>query len=205
MNERKWMVLLGAALLVSPAACSKQEPTKPEPAALQAFNDDFASPAIDQTKWNLSTGDGTAVLSGGKLTLSAPCGTFPYLTSKVNPFPSQGDFVLTVGIRYTTTPGAGTGFGPDWVNRGGFWVWQDANGFSAQVGDSSVTLTGNDLSYHVFEWRYVAGTYSLNVDGVSKGSSQSSFRPTSIFFGHVPYASCPWTAQEIDFVHIAPL
>jgi hypothetical protein len=191
------------ALTMVVYACTSKKPTQPE--APLVFNDDFNGTSVDGSKWDLSLGDGTAIVSGGKLTLSATTGNFPYLTAKTNPFPAQGDFLLRVGLRYASSPGAGTGIGPDWVNRGGFWVWQDYNGFSTQVGDVPVTLDYHDLTYHVFEWRYVSGTYSLTIDGNSKGTSASSFRPTSLFIGHPPYASSGWTSLEIDFVHIEAL
>lgn len=207
MHKRFFVALLAVVLAACGCAKKTTAPT-PEPTE-HAFHEDF-NPTndgkIDPTRWNLSLGDGAAGLTGGTLTLeNYGTGDFPYLTSKVNPFPTEGDFVLRVGVRYPRTPGAGTGFGPNWWIRGGFWVWNDYNGFSAQVGDSSVTLTRHDTAYHVFEWRCVGGTYSMTVDGESKGSSNSGFRPNSIFFGHPPYESSTWTTLEIDFVHIDPL
>jgi len=54
----------------------------------------------------------------------------------------------------------------------------------------------------VYEWRYLAGVYSLYVDGQFIDSDEDTFRPTGFFFGHTPATFCPWTTQEIDFVSV---
>lgn len=208
MRQLCWLILVSALVLPGLVGCSKKEPTKPT-VAYAGFREDFNprnDGMVDPTTWNVSPGDGSVGLSDGKLTLSSfDGGNFPYLTTKANPFPTEGDFVLTVGVRFVY-PGGGVGFGPNYWVRGGFWIWYDYNGFSADVGDSSVSLDRHDQQYHVFEWRHVGGTYSLKVDGESKGSYQSDFRPTSLFIGHPPQAiGVAWTLEEIDFVHVDPL
>ena len=178
------------------------------PLAAQVFHDDFDGPGIDSTRWNLDPGGGSVIVSEGRATLAAPCGTqFPYLTSKDNPFPLSGDFLIRVGFRYPDVQWGGNGFGYDYVQRG-FGVWQDAccGPLRVAIGDNYPIyppgLASPDTSYHVYEWRCLSGTYYLYLDGNLIGSNESQFRPTKIFFGHPPTSYCPWTTQEIDFVDI---
>ena len=88
--------IVAPVLVVVLAACGCAKRTTaptPEPTE-QAFHEDFnptSDGKIDSTKWNLSLGDGAAGLTGGTLTLeNYGTGDFPYLTSKVNPFPTEG-------------------------------------------------------------------------------------------------------------------
>ena len=182
----------------------------------QVFHDDFDGDAIDTTKWNVYRGGGTVVVNNGTVTLSAPCNTqFPYITTKSNPFPPTGDFIVRVGFRYPAVNIGGNGFGFDY-NMRGFGAWQDAcyspdnpqgcGGLRVAVGDRyPVYLTDRnviDTAYHVYEWTCLSGTYRFSLDGVLFLENVSSVRPDKFFFGHPPYSYCNWTTQEIDFVHI---
>lgn len=182
------------------------------PGLAEVFHEDFNGDAIDLQKWDLLLGGGTVVVADGRATLSAPCTNppagFPYLTSKGNPFPPSGDFVLRVGFRYVEVGGAGTGFGFEY-NGCGFSVWQDlcCGPLRVWIGDDKVlpaNLPYPDVGYHVYEWTVVGETWTLRIDGVPIGSDVSSCRPTQIFFGHPPFTTCGWTTQEVDFVHIEP-
>ncbi len=180
----------------------------------QVFHDDFDGTSLDLSKWNVG-GGGTVSVAGGFATLSAGCGEqFPYLTSKVDPFPATGDFLVRVGFRYPDPAQGGNGFGATgtWNNPyplRAFGVWQDfcCGGFRAYYGDGGTVFLANapETNYHVFEWDYVGGTYELYVDNVLRGSGASAYRPVGIFLGHPPYSYCPWTTSEVDFVHIEPI
>jgi hypothetical protein len=177
------------------------------PATAQVFHDDFNGPTLDLGKWNLNLGGGSAVFANGRLTLSAPPGQFPYLTSRYNPFPAQGDFMVRVGFRYPDVQMDGNGFGADYAERG-FGVWQDlcCGPLRAAVGDVypfyPPGLPVPDTTYHVYEWDYIGGTYYFYLDGSFVLLNASSYRPALIFFGHPPQTASAWTTQEIDFVHI---
>jgi hypothetical protein len=180
------------------------------PVHAQVFHDDFDGTSLDLTKWALG-GGGTVSVAGGVATLSAGCGQFPYITSKMNPFPVTGDFLVRVGFRYPSPAQGGNGFGAtdSWNNPyplRAFGVWQDfcCGGFRAYYGDGGTVFLASapETAYHVFEWRYSGGIYEMYVDDVLQGSGASHFRPTGIFLGHPPYDYCPWTTSEVDFVHI---
>jgi hypothetical protein len=180
-------------------------------ALAQVFDDQFDGASIDLSKWNVNLGGGTIIVAGGRATLSAPCGAqFPYLTIKTNPFPATGDFLIRVGFRYPDVEYGGNGFGFDYVQRG-FGVWQDrcCGPLRVAVGDLYPVyppgLPSPDTTYHVYEWDYIEGTYYFFLDGHAVAANTTSFRPTTLFFGHPPYSYCPWTTQEIDFVHVEPI
>ena len=178
----------------------------------QVFHDDFNGTSLDPAHWVVS-GGGTITVAGGTATLSAPCGLFPYVTSLNNPFPATGDFLIRVGFQYLDPKDGGNGFGAtNGLTLGqagvGFWLWQDicCGGFRAACGETVVPLAAApETNYHVYEWQYLSGVYYFYVDGVLKASAASSFRPTGFFFGHPPFDYCPWTTQQIDFVHVEPL
>ena len=183
----------------------------------QVFHDDFNGTTLDPGHWVVA-GGGTITVSGGTATLAAPCVVgepgvlFPYVTTLNNPFPATGDFLIRVGFRYPDPQAGGNGFG---ATNGfilgqsgiGFWLWQDfGEGLRAACGETVVPLAAApEANYHVYEWRYIGGVYQFYVDGVLKASAASSFRPTGFFFGHPPFDYCPWTTQQIDFVHVEPL
>jgi hypothetical protein len=195
----KQVRLLPTALLLvtmlAPLACA------------QVFHEDFSGPTLDPTKWDLSLGGGSAAFANGRLTLSAPPGQFPYLTSKYNPFPAQGDFMVRVGFRYPDVQIDGNGFGAEYVERG-FGVWQDlcCGPLRVAVGDLypfyPPGLPNPDTGYHTYEWDYLGGAYYFYLDGSFVTSSLSSYRPTQVFFGHPPQTAAAWTTQEVDFVHV---
>ncbi len=176
----------------------------------QVFHDDFDGTSLDPAKWNVA-GGGTISVAGGFSTQSAGCGEmFPYVTTVSNPFPTSGDFIIRVGFSYPNPSSGGNGFG---AATGfvlgqpgtGYWVWQDycCGGLRAVCGNLVVPISpAGDTGYHVYEWDYIGGAYSLYVDGTFRASDASTFRPVDFFFGHPPFTYCPWTTQSIDFVDI---
>jgi len=181
----------------------------PSALAAQVFHDDFESPTLNTELWNLDVGGGSAVLEAGLLTLSAPGeAQFPYLTPRGNPFPSEGGFLVRVGFRYPDVQLGGNGFGVEHSQRG-VGIWQDGccGGLRVAIGEEYPVYVSEevDTDPHIFEWRYLDGVYYMWLDDEFVGSSESTFRPSSFYFGHVPAGYCPWTSQEIDFIHIEPL
>jgi hypothetical protein len=179
----------------------------------QVFHDDFDGTSLDPAHWVVA-GGGTITVAAGTATLSAGCGdAFPYVTTLNNPFPLTGDFLIRVGFRYPDPQAGGNGFGA--VNGFivgqagiGYWLWQDfcCGGLRAACGETVVPIApAPEINYHVYEWRYLSGVYYFYVDGVPTANAASSFRPTGFFFGHPPTGFCPWTTQQIDFVHIESL
>lgn len=179
----------------------------------QVFHDDFNGTSLDLSRWNIQ-GGGNIAVAGGYSTQSAGCNEqFPYVTTITNPFPTNGDFLIRVGFSYPSPDQGGNGFGATngftiGLPGTGYWVWQDycCGGLRAACGDLVVPIApAGDTQYHVYEWRYIGGVYSLYVDNVFMASDASTFRPDGFFFGHPPYNYCPWTTQQIDFVHIEPI
>ncbi|HEY1590665.1 MAG TPA: hypothetical protein VGF81_02660 [Solirubrobacteraceae bacterium] len=159
---------------------------------------------------------------GGVASFAAPPGhTFGYLVAgppSRHPFPSAGDFVFELRIRYDATVSFGDGVllsptdnadpvgtNSPWT-RSMFQVWTDLSG-------GHVSLLGNDhpvadpSAFHDYRLEYTGGAYSLFVDGqLVDGPIARTVRPTAIWLGHpdvVWWASSPWTAFSVDSIRVA--
>jgi len=181
------------------------------PASGQVFHDDFDGDAVDSSKWEVSN-FGASSVSGGKLHLVNDSCRYPFLVSKVNPFPPSGDFLCRVGFRFTSVQRGGNGMGTieDGVFAVGFHLWQDNSDLGLRTGFGEIgypflnlSASQPDTTYHVFEWRYEAGVYSFFLDGVKRGESRSAHVGDQLFIGHYEYCFTePWSTSECDFVHV---
>lgn len=178
----------------------------------QTFREDFTGPTLDPGVWLVEPGNGQVVVADGRVTLTCPGGTFPVVTTRVDPFP-PGDFRVRVGMQYLAQAWCGDGFGAMdnfWEDYYGvacrpFVLWQDTGGLYVYTGSSGHTLLSPnaDLDYHVYEWTYSAGAYQFAMDGVVRAAGACAPRATGIFFGHPHPISCgPWTSFSIDFIEI---
>ena len=155
---------------------------------------------------------GSVAVSGGAASLAA--GTIraaPYVwrggPGGSSPFPSTGDWRLEVRIRYDQITNGGSGLqaanvanstptGTNAREASILGLWGDTvNGLKASIpGGSSYTVPSN-TSYHVYQWEYVAGAYSLFVDGVLRlGPTSSANVPNFVLLGNQVFTS--WTQQN---------
>jgi hypothetical protein len=147
---------------------------------------------------------------------------FPYIWSgpstRTNPFPSSGDFVLNVRMRYDTLGGFGSGFvAAAWPNSDPvgtnspsvpqvLTIWGgNGIGVRAMVFGDAVTL--GDLDYHTYRLEYTSGSYSLFVDGALViGPVASAIRPSTIWIGNPTdawWGPSDWSTFGIDSVSVS--
>jgi hypothetical protein len=183
-------------------------------ARAQTFHDDFNGTSLDPSVWSVELGAGQLAVGGGVATLTCSGNPFPVATTIQDPFPSDGDFAVTVGMRYTQVAYCGDGFGAtDNFHGEGcspFKLWQDSGGWYVYCGSQDYTLLSPspNTDYHVYEWDYVNGSYLFYLDGSLITGGSCAPRPTYFFFGHPHPITCNqtnWTSFQIDFVDIHPI
>lgn len=179
----------------------------------QTFHDDFDGTSLDPSVWSVALGAGQVVVGSGVATLTCSGNPFPVVTTIQNPFP-DGDFAVTVGLRYLQVAYCGDGFGAvDNFHGEGcspFKLWQDGGGWYVYSGSQDYALLSPspNTDYHVYEWRYVNGYYLFYLDDVLTAGGGCAPRPTKFFFGHPHPIACNqtnWTSFQIDFVDIRPI
>jgi len=187
----------------------------PLTAESQVFQDDFDGTALDPAVWSVDFGtDGQVVVADGVVKVTCTGNVFPVVTSVQDPFP-QSDFVVSVRMRFNAVAQAGDGFGAldnFWGDEGAacrpFLVWQDGNVWFVEAGGPMYLLGPiPDTQYHVYEWTYIGGRYTVALDGTTLSVNDCALRPTRLFFGHAHpiVAGPPWTSFEIDYVRVEPI
>lgn len=166
---------------------------------------------------------GTVSVSNGLASFESPARrTFPYIwagePSKSSPFPSSGDFVLEVRMRYNVLGGGGDGF---FVHRwattdpignnppGGqdrvFMIWADGSGLSVVLLGQQIPIF-NPTAMHDYTLSYIDGSYTLLVDGFPiLGPLSSEMRPNAIWAGHPAFTHwvlSDWSDFSLDLVRV---
>lgn len=171
---------------------------------------------------------GKIVVSGGQAGFSAnKIRAFPYVwsgpPSRQSPFPSTGDFILELKMKYDNLQPQGNGFSvffwensdpignnpPAPFGQGFLNIWADSGDRSPRISAMGTTIPMvNPLVYHDYRLEYINGKYSLFVDGTLRvGPVASSRRPNTIWIGNPVFnywESSPgdWTDFSIDFVRV---
>jgi hypothetical protein len=182
-------------------------------AGAQTFRDDFNGSSVNGSVWGVASGSGQVYVGNGEITLVGGGATFPAVITKHDPFPA-GDYVVRVGLRYDSVAWCGCGVGSvdnfyPFFPQGcrPFLAWQDSQGWYVYSGGTDYRYlgTGPETGYHEYEWRYVDGTHTFFLDGVSLRSESCAPRATAIFLGHLHPVSCsPWTSFSVDYVEVSP-
>jgi len=151
--------------------------------------------------------------------------TFPYIwsgpPSKQSPFPSVGDFIMEVRMKYTGITGCGTGFfarfwensdpignnPADQIGDNVLQIWADETtiGFKAFLLGNVANLY-NPFEFHNYRVEYISGKYSLFVDEVLElGPIVSNLTPNTIWIGNPAFifnGTCNWTSFSIDSIRV---
>lgn len=170
---------------------------------------------------------GQVEFSGGAMKLSAGTRrTFPYMwagpPSRQSPFPSSGNFVMTMEVRYTSLEGRGDGI------ISVYWSSSDPDGESTpDPGDIALSLHADainmpsilspagqktidgPLQSHRYELSRVDGNYNVKVDGSRSGGWFGGEDPNTIMIGNPVFIfsegaplTRKWTEFEVDYVRV---
>ena len=173
---------------------------------------------------------GTALPESGLLRLSAIHGSraFPFLTSRIPDapelFPVDGDFVLTIRLRYDHGGAWGDGIVIHRRNStapGGTVAPVNASDILLQIwADPSISLSSsitganeriptsiaNPDQFHEYSVRGVASSYDIFVDGVRVyGPTRSDLRPNAIWLGNPVFSYWGpggWSNFSVDFIRV---
>ena len=179
---------------------------------LTFYKDNFTS--IDTSIWNVDDPNNNIVLSNGIILSSENSQFFPFLSSKVNIFPVNGDFYIKIKYQYleTTYFGVGFGFGniiptygltnypfkdSDFIK---FQVWQSLNDKSlidtrlcnsadvCNENRTNVRLSLPDTNEHTLVIKNINGVTNVYYDDILTSSSpiiNTNWRPTVFWIGNL--------------------
>lgn len=227
------VVLFSPSFMVS-SAKTQLEPTKQKLFSstnyTPVFRDDFDSTTLNPDIWQVYTNGGTVKVDSGWVTLSRPGAgrTFPYVHTKYNPIPSNGNFVVKLGFQYLTAAIHGDGFSVDdrlpANGSPGAYAWQPTiytiwqgtkqpdEGFYIMdyTGSRRYYAPSPHLQYHDIEFRWLDNTDEYYIDGQLVNvitRSLSVPRPVDLWFGNpvIPPGSTTWTSFKIDYIEVASL
>lgn len=217
------------------APSSTPPPTStPIPSPQIVFKEEFSQTNPVNTNWNVTANAGSVRVSGDALALSSRGDSYPFLTTRANPFPINGDFRATFRFAYPKTATCGVGIvmtsyalpgGMSSARAASFQENSERNGMAAGVFDYADGLhviyrAGNDRRdfrypkpdrfQHQLDFMYQAGRYSIDFDGAQiYRSAPTTARANFIWMGHPAVldngAACEWDSLEIDFIQIEQL
>jgi hypothetical protein len=185
---------------------------------------------MDGSKWIVDNSSNTTIdLSRGTMRLASSGSHYPYIHSRVNPFPGSGDFRVTVRFQYTSTGTCGAPIAmasfvlpaglsradTDGLSSGAeasgisIWFWRNVAYYRAGSTREDISVNASS-GWHIATVDYVGGIYYLAVDGTTiYTSSQTTARPAVIWMG-APFDlgsgnSCQWDSLEISTVRVDSL
>ncbi len=168
---------------------------------------------------SITVADGLAKFAAGSTR------AFPYVWTKDGVFPSSGDFVLDVRMRYDSIAPHGDGLlarswadpTPSGSNRPGgeavdrcssFQVWADAAaGLRTYLLGIQTSVPGAQRGFHDYRFQYVNGKYMLFVDGQLRiGPVTSSRRADRLWLGNpifTHYLRTDWTDFSLEHATVS--
>jgi hypothetical protein len=166
-----YLLLISTSLiLIQPTLAQSSSATSLS--ASDFFVDSFDGASIDASKWNIQentnmsgylASGGSVTVSDGNIALTSDGSSFPYVTSRVNPFPESNNFVLEFNFTYTRIMGWGTGLmvtkGPYDSSDGSnivFAIWTDSsniNGIAFDLTGANRYTIGGNYNPHIIRLR----------------------------------------------------
>ncbi len=217
-----------APTAISPSA-GESSAAKTKQASI-LFDDSFDHSTLDGSKWIVDNSSDTAIdLSHGTLRLSSSISHFPYVHSRVNPFPTTGDFSATVRFQYTSAGACGVPIAmasfvlppglshpdTDQLSSGAeakgisIWFWHNVLYYRAGAVHEDISFNASS-GWHLATVEYIGGKYRLAIDNTTVyTSTQTTARPAVIWLG-LPFdlgagKSCQWDSLEISNARVEAL
>lgn len=189
------------------------------------FSEDFNGTSLNSNIWEGFNNGGQININSGFIELSStPGNNFPYIRSKIDPFPNEGDFILEFRVQFPSITAWGVGFlaGTESPSNGikyddlipsriftyhtddfhsqYFWF----RFFQENIFNS---LAPVDHNFHKISMEFRQGKYKYFFDDKEIIERSSNIRPHAIFFGS-PHnqkqlnETTPWTSIKIDYIKI---
>jgi len=207
----------------------------PTPMSREVFLDDFDGGAIDSSKWNVNSRAGRVGLGQSVLTLASSGASYPFITTRVDPFPGNGNYRMTTRFRYSHVDVCGVGMmttsyalsaGMSQDDAGAYQhanensgmaagVWQDIKQglqiwFRSRGDRKDVLYSGPDTDWHVIAVEYVGDRYTLFLDDrLSYVSQPTPYRARFMWIGNPVELgagfNCPWDTLDVDHVRVESL
>lgn len=165
----------------------------------------------------ITVSGGQAIFSGGYTQ------SFPYIwagpPSRLEPFPSIGDFILEIRMKYDSIQSHGDGLSalfwnntdpvgnnpPSPAGQGVFSIWADTSGLRTTTVGEQIFVT-DPFFFHHYRLEYISGAYSLFIDGILKvGPIATNLLPNTIWIGNpifTYWGISDWSDFTIDFVRV---
>lgn len=215
-------------LALRPRAAESVPPPPVTPTAMagenleEIFADNFNSVGLDPQKWGFVLGAGHIQVYGGELRLTSSGQTFPLIYPRDNPFPAEGDFRLSITLRYLDAAERGSGFRlsatplAGYIDQAGasfsegriIEVWQDRDDWHIAVGEQNLMvyhLPAPVLERHEITILYRDQVYSILLDGQEVyASDPTAVRPAGLWLGNpLPAATAGnWSGLEVSRIAI---
>ncbi|GIL15534.1 MAG: hypothetical protein BroJett039_07070 [Chloroflexota bacterium] len=173
------------------------------------FQDDFDESSLN--RWDIEADDGILGVHQGILQMSSAGTNFPYLTTRANPFPANGDYRMTARFRYAAVKVCGVGImltnftvPPRWSEErtNSYTMAQEAHGISVGVwqddkdglylkfrsggeNQNRISVLGTDTNWHELVITYQGARYQLALDdNIVFVSSPTAYRANAIWLGN---------------------
>ncbi|MBI4709184.1 MAG: hypothetical protein HY764_03215 [Candidatus Portnoybacteria bacterium] len=179
----------------------------PALACFGGFYDNFSGNRLDLNKWNVAIPGGNIHVNKGVLVLSVDGrDQFPLIESKINPFPTSGNFAFVMRFVYSKSDLHGSGMSAGSNNV--FGVWHDSNHAINFIhnGNLGVFSIPYDNKFHIYKVVYKNGHYYYYLDGKLRYDADSAEVPASILMGYNDFrVDDSWTSFEVDYIKIKPI
>lgn len=179
------------------------------PAQQTLFRDDFGHPESNGDRWTWAVNDGQINSQNDCLELSAKGHTFPVIQTLNDPFPSKGDWTVSIGYRYTGARDCGTSLKIARLDGGGqpdlAVIHEDNNGqFLTIDGAGQVWRLPPNKDWHILTMVKQGNHIQTIMDGKAVATMASSIAPVGFRFGNTVSVDwlADWTSQQIRFVEV---
>ena len=173
------------------------------------FRDDFSHPESNSDRWTWSENGGKINSRNDSLELSARGHAFPVVQTLNNPFPSRGDWAVSIGYRFTASTVCGTSLKVARLDGSGrpdlAVLHEDNNGqFLSIDGVGEVWRLPANTNWHVLTLLKQSGYLRAIMDGHLVATTGAGIAPGGFRFGNTGTVSwdADWTSQQIRFVEV---
>jgi serine/threonine protein kinase len=208
-------------------------PTPTTEGPVIVFQDNFDRSGLDTSRWQADSAAEFVTVGQGALRMASAGPRYPYVYSRYNLFPTDGNFQLTYRFRYYKVDVCGVGImaastlcpaGRSQADEAACQQASEQNGVAAGMWQDSENglqiwfrsgadrvdkkFPGPDTAWHDITIKYEHSRYEMYLDNrLVYTSLPTPYRPQSIWMGHPADlgSDCPWSSLEVDYVKVYSL